>query len=220
MGAMHIQTGPACLSMVLRHHGIDTSAQRVMTQFAIGDEGVGASLMVRMAQTFGLKARLTKMGGAALARLGEAYPVLMRLSNGNWVVLLGTEQPQPGTTLLRLYDPIAEGPGATIGIELDQFIKHWSGELVLAKRSFSMADPEQPFGFLWFVPEILQQRRLFADVAVAALFLYALGLATPIFFQLVIDKVLVHESYSTLVVLALGIGVATIFEALFVFLRR
>src|SRR5690606_30941999 len=74
--------------------------------------------------------------------------------------------------------------------------------------------------FRWFIPEILQQRRLFTDVAIAALFLYALGLATPIFFQIVIDKVLVHESYSTLSVLAIGIGVALVFEALFVFLRR
>src|SRR5690606_26588243 len=100
------------------------------------------------------------------------------------------------------------------------FAKHWSGEVILAKRSFGMTDPEQPFSFRWFIPEILQQRRLFTDVAIAALFLYALGLATPIFFQIVIDKVLVHESYSTLSVLAIGIGVALVFEALFVFLRR
>jgi len=58
------------------------------------------------------------------------------------------------------------------------------------------------------------------DVAIAALLLYALGLATPIFFQLIIDKVLVHQSYATLTVLAIGVGVALLFEAVFVFLRR
>ena len=50
--------------------------------------------------------------------------------------------------------------------------------------------------------------------------LYGLGLATPIFFQLIIDKVLVHQSYSTLYVLALGISIALLFDAAFSLVRR
>ena len=59
-----------------------------------------------------------------------------------------------------------------------------------------------------------------ATSRVAAFVLYALGLATPIFFQLVIDKVLVHQSYATLTVLTVGIAVALVFDAAFTFLRR
>ena len=76
------------------------------------------------------------------------------------------------------------------------------------------------FGLRWFVPELLRQWRLFADVAIAAILLYALGLALPIFFQLVIDKVLVHESFTTLYVLAAGAAAALTFDAIFNFLRR
>ena len=50
--------------------------------------------------------------------------------------------------------------------------------------------------------------------------LYALGLVVPIFFQLVIDKVLVHESFTTLYVLAIGVAIALVFDAVFTFLRR
>ncbi|MBF0677744.1 MAG: peptidase domain-containing ABC transporter [Devosia sp.] len=217
---MSVQTGPVCLSAILRHHGLDVSAERLVAEYAIGDEGVGADLVLRMARNGGLKARKTRLSARSLLRLGQAYPALVRLNNGNWVVLVGAEKDEAGDGVLRIFDPLAEASGGMIVLRLDQFSKHWNGEVLLAKRSFGMSDPEQPFGFRWFIPEILQQRRLFIDVAVAALFLYALGLATPIFFQLVIDKVLVHESYSTLVVLAIGIGVALMFEALFVFLRR
>lgn len=217
---MQIQTGPICLSAILRHHGLDVSAERLVAEYAIGDEGVGADLVLRMARNGGLKARKTRLRPRALLQLGQAYPALVRLNNGNWVVLVGAEKNDAGAGVLRIFDPMAEASGGMIVVPLDQFSKHWNGEVLLAKRSFGMSDPEQPFGFRWFIPEILQQRRLFIDVAVAALFLYALGLATPIFFQLVIDKVLVHESYSTLAVLAVGIGVALMFEALFVFLRR
>jgi len=217
---MSIQTGPICLSAILRHHGLDVSAERLVAEYAVGDEGVGPDLVLRMARNGGLKARKTRLRPRALLQLGQAYPALVRLNNGNWVVLVGAEKNDAGAGVLRIFDPLAEASGGMIVVPLDQFAKHWNGEVLLAKRSFGMSDPEQPFGFRWFIPEILQQRRLFIDVAVAALFLYALGLATPIFFQLVIDKVLVHESYSTLAVLAVGIGVALMFEALFVFLRR
>ncbi|MHA6692439.1 peptidase domain-containing ABC transporter [Devosia sp. A449] len=217
---MSIQTGPSCLSAVLRHHNVDVSAERLIAEYALGEEGIGPDLMLRMAQNAGLKARRTRLRAPALLRLGQAYPALVRLQNGNWVAIIGADKDEAGAGILRLYDPLAETVGGMIVVKLDQFAKHWSGEVLLAKRSYGMADPEQPFGFRWFIPEILQQSRLFTDVAIAALFLYALGLATPIFFQLVIDKVLVHESYSTLSVLAVGIGIALIFEAVFVFLRR
>ncbi|ODT82080.1 MAG: peptidase C39 [Pelagibacterium sp. SCN 64-44] len=214
------QTGPACLALVLRHHGLDVGADQLVADYAIRDEGIGLVLMQRMAREAGLVARTARVRRAAILRLGSAYPALCRLDNGNWVVLLGADRDESGADLVRIFDPLAQSPDGFIAVPHGQFIKHWRGELLLAKRSYRMSDPEQPFGFRWFVPEILKQGRLFGDVAVAALFLYLLGLATPIFFQLVIDKVLVHQSYATLTVLAVGVGLALLFEAIFVFLRR
>ncbi|MGO8579408.1 peptidase domain-containing ABC transporter, partial [Rhizobium leguminosarum] len=80
----------------------------------------------------------------------------------------------------------------------EQFAKAWLGSVILLKRNYRMSDEDRPFGFRWFVPEIIKQRSFFRDVALAAFVLYGLGLTTPIFFQLVIGKVLVHQSYATL----------------------
>ncbi|WP_172123501.1 MULTISPECIES: peptidase domain-containing ABC transporter [unclassified Devosia] len=215
-----VQTGPECLAAALRHHGLDGNGGRLVAEHAIGAEGIGFDLMLRMARESGLRARRIKAKPATILRLGQAYPALARLGNGNWVSILGAQQDETGAVVLRIFDPLANTPGGMIVVKLEQFATRWNGELLLVKRSYAIADPEQPFGFAWFVPEILHQKRLFIDVAIAALFLYALGLATPVFFQLVIDKVLVHQSYSTLIVLAIGIGVALVFEAMFVFLRR
>ena len=213
------QTGPACLAAALRHHGIDIGADRLVADYAIGEEALGGPMIVRMAREAGLRARADRLKLNHITRLGQAYPVLARLNNGNWVLVLAAGQDDQGADVLSLFDPLATAPGI-IGVTLEQFRPRWDGEVVFVKRSFAITDPEQPFGFRWFLPEILHQRRLFLDVAVAALALYALGLATPLFFQLVIDKVLVHQSYSTLAVLAIGICVVLVFEALFVFLRR
>jgi ATP-binding cassette subfamily B protein len=212
------QTGPKSLAAALRHHGLDIGPERLVRDYAIGDESVSPRMMVRMAREAGLKARAASVG-RGIMKLGNAYPALARLDNGNWVSVLGAARDAGGIETLRLYDPLAEGDGL-ISVPLRNFRKHWRGELVLLKRSYALGDPEQPFGLRWFIPELLAQKRLFIDVAVAVIFLYILGLATPIFFQLVIDKVLVHESYSTLVVLTIGIGFALLFDALFTFLRR
>jgi subfamily B ATP-binding cassette protein HlyB/CyaB len=212
-------TGLLCLVVVLRHHGLDISADGLAHRYAIGNEAVSTSQILRMAKESGLRARQLQLGWSGLTGLGEAYPALARLENGNWVLIAGVAKSEDGQDAVRLLDPLAERPELLVVPEAP-FRQRWSGELILLKRSYRISDPDQPFGFRWFIPELLRQRRLFADVAVAALFLYGLGLATPIFFQLIIDKVLVHDSYMTLYVLSAGIIIALLFDATFTFLRR
>lgn len=213
------QSGLQCLAAVLRHHGLGTTPERLAAIHAVGSDPVSPSLMLRMASEAGLRARVAKVGRSELARLGKAYPALAPLDNGNWVSVVSAGHNEAGEEIVRLFDPLAKQP-ELLEVAVERFCVRWRGELVLAKRSYALNDPDQPFGFRWFFPDIIRQRRLLFDVAVAVLFLYALGLATPIFFQLVIDKVLVHQSYATLYVLSLGVGVALLFDAAFVFLRR
>ena len=212
-------TGPQCLAATLRHHGIDCNAERLAASYAIVENATTPAQMVRMARDQGLKARRVRTRTRRFPGLDGALPALARLKNGNWVCIVAREPDPQGAPALRLYDPLAEGDGMILLPE-ELLCSHWSGDLVLAKRSYGLTEPDQPFSLRWFFPELLRQKRLFLDVAVTVIFLYALGLATPIFFQLVIDKVLVHESYSTLFVLSAGIAVALLFDALFVFLRR
>ena len=88
---------------------------------------------------------------------------------------------------------------------------------ILIKPNRAASEAQKVFGFRWFLPELFREWRLFVDVAIAAILLYALGLALPIFFQLVIDKVLVHESFTTLYVLAAGAAGALAFDAIIQF---
>lgn len=211
-------TNLQCLALVARHHRVDLSPERLMHDYAVGEAPVATKQLLRMAKDSGLRARHTSLSWSALMQLGDAYPVLAELVNGNWVVIAGSvtggEQ-----DLVRVLDPLAERAEVLLLTE-QQFTGKWAGSVVLLKRSYRLSDDDQPFGFRWFVPELFRQRGLFGDVALAAFVLYGLGLLTPIFFQLVIDKVLVHESYATLTVLTIGIAVALVFDAAFSFLRR
>lgn len=83
-----------------------------------------------------------------------------------------------------------------------------------------LASDPQPFGFKWFLPELVKHRRVFRDVLLASLFLQLVGLVTPLFTQVVIDKVVVHHTRSTLVVIALGLAIALVFGSILGWLRQ
>lgn len=210
----HHDTALACLARIGRRHGADLAPDRLAHAYALGREPVGADLLVRMAEENGLSARTTTLDYDALLNLGDALPVLLRLSNGNWIVV---ESAGPEAEV-EVFDPLATENGR-FPLTRDALDKVWDGETVFVGRGTGR-ETEGEFGLGWFLPEIARQKKIFGEVALAAVFLFALGLATPIFFQLVIDKVLVHESGSTLVVLAIGMIFALLFDAAFGFLRR
>jgi subfamily B ATP-binding cassette protein HlyB/CyaB len=207
-----------CLALVARHHRVDLSPERLIHDYAVGDHAVPTRQLLRMAKDAGLRARETALTWDKLFQLGQAYPAMAQLSNGNWVIIASVSG-AGADRVIQVLDPLASRP-ELITLNEAQFLRNWRGSIILLKREYRLSDEDQPFGWRWFVPEIIRQRSLFRDVALAAIVLYALGLTTPIFFQLVIDKVLVHESYATLTVLTIGIGVSILFDAAFTFLRR
>lgn len=211
-------TNLQCLALVARHHQVDLSPERLAHDYAVGEQRVSTRQLLRMAKDAGLRARQTSLSWVGLFQLGEAFPVLAELENGNWVVIASVAS-RPDGQSVRVLDPLSSR-AEYLNLNHEQFSRSWSGTVILIKRDYRLLAEDQPFGWRWFFPEIVRQRALFRDVALAAIVLYALGLTTPIFFQLVIDKVLVHQSYATLTVLTIGIGISIVFEAAFTFLRR
>ncbi len=179
-----------------------------------------STLLLRMAKDSGLRAKRAHLRWKELARLGDAYPVMVQLTNGNWVIVQAVGEDDAESSSVRILDPLAEQPAAPLIVPKAEFCAAWRGETIFLKRSRQPLEEGYSFGFRWFGHELFRERRLFVDVGVAAVMLYALGLTTPIFFQLVIDKVLVHDSYTTLSVLTAGVAFALVFDALFGFLRR
>lgn len=215
-----VRTELECLAKIAAYHGVDLPVERLKHSYAIDAAPVSATRLLRMAKEAGLRATRTQLDWGALFRLGEAYPALLRLSNGNWIVVLSAGHGADGAEAISVFDPLAERRDEPLIVDGDTFCARWGGEAILIKRERLASDHRPAFGLRWFVPELARQWRLFVDVAIAAVMLYALGLAVPIFFQLVIDKVLVHESFTTLYVLAAGATAALAFDALFGFLRR
>lgn len=95
-------------------------------------------------------------------------------------------------------------------------------EFTRAEKGLTEADEQagRPFGFRWFVPELLKYRRIWRDVLLASLAIQLVGLATPLFTQVIIDKVIVHQTRSTLVVLGVALTLFLAFTAVMSWLRQ
>lgn len=218
MGDKFPHTVVQCLTAIAQHNGLQISPERLIHEYALADEEPGSALLLRMASEIGLKARDEKLSWEGLLALEGVFPILARLENGTGVIVAGMRSDDDGAHVAVL-DPLADMATVAL-IDRDNFCRQWAGEVVFLKRSHSIVDPDQPFSLRWFIPEIWKQKAAFRDIVIAAAALLVLGMASPIFFQLVIDKVLTHQSVSTLWVLTVGVVIALLFESLFVYLRQ
>ena len=95
----------------------------------------------------------------------------------------------------------------------------WDGRLILMTRRAGLSDLTRRFDITWFLGAIHKYRRLLGEVLVASFFLQLFALVSPLFFQVVIDKVLVHRAMSTLDVLVIGLVAISMFETILGILR-
>ncbi|BAI76919.1 ATP-binding cassette subfamily B (plasmid) [Azospirillum sp. B510] len=207
-----------CFANIARQRGVDISAERLQHDFVVGNEEIDGALMERMAKQLGLKFSATTLTWEHLEGLGDAFPVMVRLRNGNALIVAGFGT-QGEVPVVIVQDPLAD-QGVLLPLDRKRFTDAWTGEVFLLKRQYGLGDEEQSFGLRWVLREILRQKRIFRDIAVAAILLSMMGLALPIFFQLIIDRVLVHQSLGTLYALMVGMIGVIAFETCFSYLRQ
>ncbi|MCF7822002.1 MAG: peptidase domain-containing ABC transporter [Mariprofundaceae bacterium] len=104
----------------------------------------------------------------------------------------------------------------------DEFSEQFKGFLLRfsSPGGKGVEDEKKPFGFSWFVPELLKHRKIWRDVLFASLAIQLMALATPLFTQVIIDKVIVHHTQSTLIVIGIGMVMFMIFNAVMSWIRQ
>lgn len=215
-------TSLKCLALVGRHHGVDMSVERLIHDYSLEETEPSTRRLLRMAKDGGFKVKQTRLKWRQLRQMGHAFPTMARLKNGNYVIMVGLRQVEGEDGKIKeelaIFDPLADR-NDFLFLGRKEFEKNWDGDVILTKRRFSLLDSQQPFSLRWFLPEMARQWTAFIDVMIAAFFMYLLALVVPLFFQIVIDKVLVNQAINTLNVITIGIGVALLFDATLNYLR-
>ena len=203
----------SALCLIARLH--QTAAQAEALRHRLGkaaSESITPDDLLLAARQLGLKAKRSKTYVERLAQ--TPLPALALMRDGSVAVLAQCD----GQRVLLQEFPDSEQSRPKIE-PLDAFADLWAGELILVASRASLAGELATFDFSWFIPALVKYRRLLCEVFVVSLFLQLFALVSPLFFQVVMDKVLVHRGFTTLDVLVIGLVVVVVFESVLGVLR-
>ena len=202
-----------------RLHGVDTTLEALQRRYAFDDEGLGDGALVSIAADMRLEARWTSVKWSQLQKLKSVLPAMLMLRDGTAVILVSVTDEQGSGLVAHVNDPQPTGDvQAAIGAE--QLSAIWDGRLLLVRPSATTDDLDKPFGMAWLVGQVLREMALFRDVGIASLISTVFALAPPFVVMIVIDRVLINHSSSTLAVITIILLVMIVFEMVLGYLKR
>ncbi|MBW9051563.1 type I secretion system permease/ATPase [Rhizobium mesosinicum] len=212
IGPQHHDSGLRALCGIAAFYRIAADPIRLQHDLALKGRAAEAIDIQRAATIIGLKARVVERVTEHRLR-SMPVPAIVRMRSGSFQVLGGLNP----SGRYRLVDPITR---VDREIAPSDILAEIGSRVILVGRRIGGegSDPRE-FGFKWFVPSIWRYRKPLAHVLLASLFVQIFALVTPLFFQVVVDKVLTHKGYSTLFVLVAGIAIIGLFDVMLQYLR-
>lgn len=201
-----IDTGLASLILVAKHYKITADMRQLERAYVLEEGSVDTNTLVRAGRDLKLKVRA--YSGLTFEKMKKLpCPAILTMKNGRYIVLHGFKD-----GAMFITDPMASSQIQNANIEMVR--QNWQGEAILFTRRYELPQEEsRRFGFRWFLPVVVKYGRYLRSVLLLSLILQLLGLASPFFIQVIIDKVLVHRSSSALDVLVIGMLMTTVFSS-------
>ena len=214
--------GLACLAYIANSRGIGCSLSGLVRRYGQIKVGPRSDSLIPIAHEIGLFGKSLEVSWHDLPRMRKLFPALLPLMDGSVVVLESLQQ-DPGagwvaTLVAPAEDDVAEHSKVLVGER--QLTGAWEGRLILLKRKYRLDDESRPFGTAWVVAQVLRERALFRDISIASLFSTAFAIAPAFITMIVVDRVIVNHSVSTLWVIVDVLLGLILFEMVLGFLRR
>lgn len=215
-----------CLILVAQSQGVQLEEEKVIHDNVLANKEPSLKYLGIIASRYGMKYKIMKAGWNELLDMHQLWPLICQKKNGKFFLVAGIRNDVNQELELAVVDPYPDPEDETEAAGMyrfwtyDNFLAEYGGKLLLLKRRYKLKDENQPFSLYWFIPEFIKLKGVFGQIVVAVVIMTILSLILPLFFQIVIDKVLPNESFNTLNILGIGIGVAIIFNGCMEFLRN
>lgn len=197
------------LVLLAQFHGIAADAAQLRHNAGCGADPFDDTALLLAARKLGLKAKVVRQSAERLDRV--ALPALALKDDGSAFVVAKLDD-----TKVLIHDLDLQRP---VVLSREDFLARYEGRLLTVASRASLVAELAKFDFSWFVPALVKYRKLILEVLVVSLFLQLFALVTPLFFQVVMDKVLVHHAMTTLTVITVGLVVITLFNVVLAGLR-
>ncbi len=201
----NVNTGLISLELAARINNIDIDMRSIVREYGITTADIEPEEIIRIAKNKGFK---IKKKNLTIAEFPEKYPMpaIIRMNDDTYKVLLALNREEKKALILT---PLAKTPEPVSFDELQSQIQDYI--LVLKHK---LIDDDAKFGFKWFFLEIFKYKQIMAQVLLGSFVIQLFGLVTPLFTQVILDKVLVNRTISTLNVLAIAFIIVSVFELL------
>ncbi|WP_256375445.1 cysteine peptidase family C39 domain-containing protein [Polaromonas sp. JS666] len=202
-------SGLACLVMLSQFHAVAADPEKLRHEFSRDGQAMDVVDILNAAKSLGLVAARRRPSRVRLAL--AALPAIALANDGGFFILARVDQDKA-----LIQEPGASGPQV---LELSALHERWSGELIQITSRASLAGEMAKFDFSWFIPAVVKYRRPLVEVLLVSFVLQFFMLVTPLFLQVVMDKVLVHNGLTTLHVVCIGLLVISVFDVVLTGLR-
>ncbi len=210
------ETGFSCLFRLGVQNAVYADIGAVRRRNLVDGPTLPIARLAALAGEFGLSAQRARLDWQALRTRPFAHPLVLILANANAVILMGVRR--GGAAEVAICDPLFRD-GEIFFLSRAELEKSWRGEtLIVAPLPPSREDAK--FGFSWFTRKLFAERRLIRDVVIAALAMHLIALSVPIFFQILVDKVVPNQAFSTLYTITAGVFVLVLFDGGFNYMRN
>ncbi len=199
--------------------GIETSEDQLRRRFSMDSSEPDTGTLIAMARELGLEAKSLHLSFAELPRLSKTLPAILRAKGGGALLLEGAKSDRMKGTVAIIRDPAAS-EAELIAIEELHLAEVWEGELIILKRVYGFTDETQPFSISWLLGQVMREKRIFRDIMYSAIASTIFAIAPPFLFRVVIDRVVVNQSYPTLNVVVAAILIMIITEMIIGHMRR
>lgn len=208
IGTEEKDSGIQCLITIATYYGIPVEEKQIRHMQTLEGKIMTSDDILRTAGKLKFKAKSTTINIDSLPKM--TLPAILKLADGQFVIVAKADDKR----ILVLY-AYENAPNVLCTEELSNI---WNGEILLfIPRAFQNRDIK--FGIKWFIPSIVKYKKPLIEVLFAAFIMQILAIFSPIITQSVIDKVLVHNSMTTLDVLAMGLVLITLFETILSIVR-
>lgn len=196
--------GLVALKILAQYHNIAINPEEIKHKFDLESNGLSLTSWLLAAKELELKAKSTKKSIDRLPFIN--LPALIWRDDGKHFLLVKID-----TEYQRYLTFDIERDEARVFSQED-FKQLYQGTLILVTSRASIIGQLAKFDFTWFIPAVIKYRKIFIETLVVSVFLQIFALITPLFFQVVMDKVLVHRGFSTLNIITAALAVVVIFE--------
>jgi len=198
------------LEVVGQLNKIAIDSKAIIKKFALTNEEIDEKLLLRIAKDEGFKSKFKKLTLDNLSKY--PLPAIARFSDGMYVTILRVDINKQEVLL---FDKQNNQPYTKPFEEFKQIAKD---EVIILKHK--TANDQIKFGFIWFYNQIMNYKKIVGEILLASFVVQLFGLVTPLFTQVILDKVLVHQSISTLNVIAVAFIAVIVFELLLNLVRN